>query len=50
MCTAVSHLTQGLYFGRDLDYEVSFGESVTITPEAFPSGCAIWARWTATTP
>ena len=36
MCTAVSHLTQGLYFGRDLDYEVSFGESVTITPRSFP--------------
>ena len=36
MCTAVSYLTRGLYFGRNLDYEVAFGESVTVTPRNFP--------------
>lgn len=36
MCTAISYTTNGHYFGRTLDYEVSFGEQVVITPRNFP--------------
>lgn len=36
MCTAVSFLQNNHYFGRTLDYELSYGESVTITPRCFP--------------
>ena len=32
MCTAVSYHTKDHYFGRNLDFECSYGESVTITP------------------
>lgn len=42
MCTAVSYHTKDHYFGRNLDFECSYGESVTITPRrfclAFPKG------------
>ena len=33
MCTAVKYKK---YFGRNLDYEVSYGENVVITPRNFP--------------
>lgn len=36
MCTAVSYKTQGKYFGRNLDLEHSYEESVVITPRHFP--------------
>lgn len=36
MCTAVSFCADRHYFGRTLDYEVSFGEQVTVTPRNFP--------------
>ena len=36
MCTAVSYRTRDHYFGRTLDYECSYGESVTITPRNYP--------------
>lgn len=36
MCTAITYKTDDLYFGRTLDYELSFGENVTITPRSFP--------------
>ena len=36
MCTAVAYKTNDLYFGRNLDYERSWGESVTITPRRYP--------------
>lgn len=36
MCTAISFNTRDHYFGRNLDYDISFGESVTITPRIFP--------------
>lgn len=36
MCTAVTYLTDNFYFGRTLDYEMSYGESVVITPRRFP--------------
>ena len=35
MCTAVTYRTKDHYFGRNLDYEHGFGESVTITPRDF---------------
>ena len=36
MCTAVSCCAGSHYFGRTLDYEHSFGESVVFTPRNFP--------------
>ena len=36
MCTAVTYHGAGNYFGRNLDYEHSFNESVTITPRNYP--------------
>ena len=36
MCTAAGFVNGGLYFGRNLDYEFSYGESVTVTPRRFP--------------
>ena len=36
MCTAISYLANGHYFGRNLDVEFSYDESVVITPRRFP--------------
>lgn len=36
MCTAIACFADGLYFGRTLDYHVSYGETVTLTPRRFP--------------
>ncbi len=36
MCTAVSFLSNKHYFGRNLDYEFSYNETVTITPRNYP--------------
>lgn len=36
MCTAISFQTKDHYFGRNLDLEYSYQESVTITPRNFP--------------
>lgn len=36
MCTAITYQTRDFYFGRTLDYEISFGETVTVTPRNFP--------------
>ena len=36
MCTAVSYQSSQHYFGRNLDLEYSYQESVTITPRHFP--------------
>lgn len=36
MCTAVSFLTADHYFGRNLDLEYSYNETVTVTPRNFP--------------
>ena len=36
MCTAISYLTQNHYFGRNLDLEYSYRETVTITPRNYP--------------
>lgn len=36
MCTAISFSTEDHYFGRNLDLEYSYQESVTITPRNYP--------------
>ncbi|MBR3811392.1 MAG: choloylglycine hydrolase [Agathobacter sp.] len=36
MCTAISLTTQDHYFGRNLDLEYSYLETITITPRNFP--------------
>lgn len=36
MCTAATYKTKDHYFGRNLDYEFSYNETVTITPRNFP--------------
>ena len=36
MCTAVTMQTGDFYFGRTLDYEISYGEEVVVTPRKFP--------------
>lgn len=36
MCTAISYKTKDHYFGRNLDLEYSYVESVTITPRNYP--------------
>ncbi len=36
MCTAATYKTKDHYFGRNLDYEFSFQEVVTVTPRNYP--------------
>ena len=36
MSTAATYKTKDFYFGRTLDNEFSFGETVTVTPRNFP--------------
>lgn len=36
MCTATTYLTKDFYFGRTLDYEFSYGDSITVTPRNYP--------------
>lgn len=36
MCTAATYRTKDHYFGRTLDYEYSYHETVTITPRNYP--------------
>lgn len=36
MCTAVTYQTKDFYFGRTLDYTLSYGENITITPRNYP--------------
>lgn len=36
MCTAATYKTKDFYFGRTLDYEHSYVDEVTITPEKYP--------------
>ena len=36
MCTAATYQTKDFYFGRNLDYERSYGESVVIMPRNRP--------------
>lgn len=36
MCTAITYQTKDFYFGRTLDYDISFEEEVVITPRNYP--------------
>lgn len=36
MCTAITFQAASTYFGRNLDNDISYNESVTITPREFP--------------
>lgn len=36
MCTALTYKTKDFYFGRTLDYEVSWNEEITVTPREYP--------------
>lgn len=36
MCTAVTYRTKDHYFGRNLDYNISYGEMVAVTPRQYP--------------
>ena len=36
MCTAISYHTKDHYFGRNLDLEYSYNETITITPRRYP--------------
>ena len=36
MCTAATYTSKDHYFGRNLDYEFSYHETVTITPRNYP--------------
>lgn len=35
MCTAITYKTKDFYFGRTLDYEISYGDEVTIMPRNY---------------
>lgn len=35
MCTAVTYKTKDFYFGRNLDYEFSYGESIAVMPRNY---------------
>lgn len=35
MCTAITYKTSDTYFGRTLDHEYSYNETVTVTPRSF---------------
>ena len=35
MCTAITYVTKDHYFGRNLDLEYSYQETVTITPRNY---------------
>ena len=36
MCTAATYVTKDHYFGRNLDLEFSYNETVTVTPRNYP--------------
>lgn len=62
MCTAATYQSAGFYFGRTLDYEVSYGNQIVITPETTPCAFAtrrisrtttpssVWGWWQRTIP
>lgn len=35
MCTAITYKTDANYFGRNFDYDISYGEKVVVTPRNF---------------
>lgn len=36
MCTAITYKTKDHYFGRNLDYEFAYQQTVTVTPRYYP--------------
>ena len=40
MCTAISYTNGGHFFGRTLDYHISFGQQVVVMPRNFSQRCA----------
>lgn len=44
MCTAATYKTKDFYFGRTLDYEFSYGDKITITPEITRLILNLWVR------
>lgn len=36
MCTAATYQSKDFYFGRNLDYEFSYGEQIVILPRKYP--------------
>ncbi len=38
MCTAACFKDKDCYFGRNLDYEFSYGEQIVVTPRNFEYG------------
>ena len=44
MCTAATYMTDEFYFGRNLDYEFTYGESVTVVPRGFKFGGTVAER------
>ena len=36
MCTAATYRTKDFYFGRTLDYDVSYDEEIVIAPRNYP--------------
>jgi len=36
MCTAITYQTNDMYFGRTLDYDISYDERILIVPRRFP--------------
>ena len=36
MCTAATYRTKDFYFGRTLDYDISYSEELVLTPRRFP--------------
>lgn len=49
MCTAITYRTNDFYFGRNLDLEYSYQETVTVTPRNYPfhfrSGFALTSHY-----
>ena len=42
MCTAATYKTKDFYFGRTLDYEISYGDQVVITPRNYVFDLRSW--------
>ena len=50
MCTCITYENGGFYFGRNLDLDVSFGQTVTITPRNFPLDFPEPEKWNGIMP
>ena len=50
MCTCITYNNGDFYFGRNLDLDCSFGETVVITPRNFPLPFRPRKLWSGTMP